>query len=162
MDDIIILVKNKRQYRKAKKCLFTILRELKLQVSSHKTRMGVLKHGFHFLGIDFEVSRNPQRQVQAATINIHARTCRRALDKVKAMRTDAVHPANIQRYLSRWATWWHLVTELETHKLIYKWVCYTADVQPPTVWYGRGLLLGSPVHFNLTYQLSNSIQYVAS
>ena len=93
MDDIIILVKTKRQYRKAKKNLFTILRELKLQVSSHKTRMGVLKHGFHFLGIDFEVSRNPQRQVQAATINIHARTCRRALDKVKAMRTDMPRPS---------------------------------------------------------------------
>ena len=114
-----------------------------------------LKGGFHFLGVNFEVSQNPQRQTQVATVDIHDRTCRRALDKVQAMSADAVHPANIQRYLSRWATWWHSVVELGKQNLIYKWVCQTAEVQQSTVWYGRGLLLGSP-SYKLTAQLTNS------
>jgi len=83
-------VENKRQYAKARKRLFSILKELKLKISPHKTRMGALKGGFHFLGCNFEVSRNPQRQTQVGTVDIHDRSCRRALDNVQAMRQDAV------------------------------------------------------------------------
>jgi hypothetical protein len=68
MDAIIILAKTKRHYSKIKKKLFAILRELKLTLSPKKTRVGKLKKGFHFLGInytiddsvDIEASRNSQ------------------------------------------------------------------------------------------------------
>jgi hypothetical protein len=150
VDDVLILIENKQQYTKARKRMFKILKELKLQISPHKTKMGMLDKtkGFHFLGIDFEVSRNLQSETQEATettvtIDIHSRTSRRALDRVQAMRKDAVHPADIQRYLSRWASWWHSVTRLEKIKLIYRWVSFTELIQQSAVWIGRGLLLGA-------------------
>jgi hypothetical protein len=90
---------------------------------------GALKGGFHFLGVNFEVSRNPQRQTQVTTVDIHDRTCRRALDKVQAMSADAVNPAKIQRYLSLWASWWCSVTKLERFALIYRWVSFTGRFQ---------------------------------
>jgi len=150
MDDIIILVENKRQYTKARKRLFETLKELKLKISPHKTRMGKLKGGFHFLGVNFEVSRNPHRKTQVATVDIHARTCRRALDNVQAMRRNAVYPVNIQRYLLKWATWWQTVTQLERFALIYRWVRFTEHVQHSSVWLGRGLLINSPYYIILT------------
>jgi len=82
--------------------------------------------------------------LSAITIKIHSRTCRRALDKVRAMRTDAVHPAHIQRYLSRWASWWHSTAALKKFELIYCWVKFTEFHRQDSVWIGRGLLLGSP------------------
>ena len=82
MDDIIILVKTKRQLTKARKKIFNILRELKLEISPHKTRMGQLKEGFHFLGVDFAISQNQQSKIQVNT-KLHSRSCRRALDKVE-------------------------------------------------------------------------------
>ena len=157
MDDLIILLENKRQYAKVRKRLFTILKELKLKISPHKTRMGELHGGFHFLGVDFEVSRNPQRQTQEATVDIHSRTCRRALDKVQAMNTNSVHPANIQRYLSRWASWWSSVVKLEKFELIYRWLCFTELIQHDSVWVGRGLLLSSP-YYELFPYISNQCQ----
>jgi hypothetical protein len=60
MGDIIILAKNSRQYTKARKRLFEVLKALRLKISSHKTRMGALKEGFHFLGVNFAVARTPQ------------------------------------------------------------------------------------------------------
>ena len=132
---LIILVENKRQYTKARKRVFEILKELKLKISPHKTRMGVLKGGFHFLGVNFEVSRNPHRKTQVATVDIHARTCRRALDNVQAMRRDAVYPVNIQRYLLKWATWWQTVTKLERFALIYRWIRFTEHIQHSSIYY---------------------------
>jgi hypothetical protein len=143
MDDIIILVKTKRQYTKARKRLFTILQKLKLQLSPHKSKMGRLKEGFHFLGVNFEVTRIPQSKTQVATVNLHSRSCRRALDKVQAMRKDAVNPAHIQSYLSRWATWWHSTMKLEKLLLIFIWVKFTGRFQDGSVWLGRGLLMNS-------------------
>ena len=119
-------------------------RLLQLTLSNHKSRMGLLTKGFHFLGINFEVSRNPQRKLQVATLKIHSRTCRRALDKVQAMRESAVNPAKIQRYLANWAAWWHSITKLSKIELIFRWVKYTEPYQQSLVWFGRGLLLGSP------------------
>ena len=142
-DDIIILVSNKRQYTKARKRVFTILQGLRLKLSPHKSKMGRLKKGFHFLGVDFGVTRISQRQTQVATVNLHSRSCRRALDKVEALRHDAVHPANIQRYLIRWATWWQTITKLERLELIFRWVYFTEPFQPSSVWLGRGLLMDS-------------------
>jgi len=142
MDDIIILIDSERRYRRAKKRLFKILQTLRLQISPHKTRMGKLAPGFHFLGVDFEVPRSPQRKTQVS-MTVHRRTCCRVLDRVKAMRQDAVHPARIQRYLIHWATWWHSVVGLGKIALLEQWIGYTAGCQPDAVWLGRGLLLGT-------------------
>lgn len=112
MDDILLLVKNRRHYARAKKRIFSILRSLRLQLSKHKTKMGRLKTGFHFLGVNFEVSQNPQGKTQAVAVTLHSRTIRRAQDKIQAMRDNAVHPAQIHRYLIRWAAWWQSVLAL--------------------------------------------------
>jgi len=93
-----------------------------------------------------EVSRNPQRQTQVATVDIHDRTCRRAVDKVQALLQDSVHPSIIQRYLSLWASWWYSVTKLERFALIYRWVSFTGRFQEGSVWLGRGILLNSPYY----------------
>jgi hypothetical protein len=143
MDDIIILVENKRPYAKARKRVFKILKELKLKLSPHKSRIGALKGEFHFLGCNFEVSRNPQRQTQVVIVDIHDRSCRRALDNVQAMRKNAAHPVNIQRYLLKWATWWQTVTQLERFALICRWILFTERFQHSSVWLGRGLLVRS-------------------
>jgi hypothetical protein len=135
--------------------LFTILRELKLQVAPHKTRMGFLKRGFHFLGIFFEVARTPAKQIQTVAVDIHSRTCRRALDRVVVMQQDAVNPAKIQRYLSRWAIWWNSMIGLEKIALLYRWVSFTATLKGELAWLGRGLLLGS-VYYCLCLRLPDN------
>ena len=105
-----------------------------------------LNKGFHFLGVDFEVTRIPQSETQVKTqVTIHSRTCRRALDKVSAMKADAAResikaPAKIQRYLKRWATWWDPVTKLGYWSILQKWGDHTTADQPAVVWLGRGLL----------------------
>ena len=40
-----------------------------------------------------------ERAENQVWVAVHARTCRRALDRVKALRGDAVYPAKIRRYL---------------------------------------------------------------
>jgi hypothetical protein len=67
----------------------------------------------YVLGVEFEVPQSPQTETQEAIVKLHLRSCRRALDKVKVMSTDAVHPAHIQGYLSRWAAWWQTVVRLK-------------------------------------------------
>jgi len=143
MDDVVILLNGERAYRKARKRLFRVLRQLRLQISPHKTRMGSITPGFHFLGVDFEVARTPQRQSQVKA-TVHRRTCRRALDRVKAMRKDAVDSAKIQRYLIRWATWWSAVVVRSKQTLIKQWVkqlALEARADGFDMCVGRGVLL---------------------
>ncbi len=52
-DDIIILCKTKRQLSRCRRRLMTILQERRLTLSRKKSRMGCIKKGFHFLGIDY-------------------------------------------------------------------------------------------------------------
>jgi hypothetical protein len=117
MDDIIILIHTKSQFFRAKKRIQKILLALKLELSPHKSKMGPLNTGFHFLGVDFTVQTLESRrqegaatQIQPSKIHVsatlHPRSCARALDKIVVMGEDAVHPAHAQRYLSRWAAWW--------------------------------------------------------
>jgi len=68
VDDCIILIESKRQYAKARKKLFSVLKELRLKISPHKTRMGALNKGFHFLGVNFEVTRILQSILRAGVI----------------------------------------------------------------------------------------------
>jgi hypothetical protein len=67
---------------------------------------------------------------------IHPRSCRRALDKVNVLKTDAVNPAAIQRYLVRWASWWRRTATLAFIDLIHRWVVYAAAYEPATAWLG--------------------------
>ncbi len=83
MDDMLVLIKTQKQYRRARKILFQTLRTLQLALSPKKTKMGRLNE-FHFLGILFRVSQNREKQIQLS-VQLHARTCTRSLDKVKAM-----------------------------------------------------------------------------
>ena len=106
MDDIVILAETKRQYLNAKRRLQNVLSKLKLSLSRHKTKMGKLEFGFHFLGVNFAVSQNQQGKIHTI-VSIHDRSCYRALDKINGMRAGAVfNPVYAQRYLSRWAMWW--------------------------------------------------------
>lgn len=96
-------------------------------LSPHKTKMGRLRTGFHFLGVAFEVSRNPQGknpEKTTASVAIHPRCCRRAWDKAIALKANAVHPALIQRYLVRWASWWHSVIETDFFTVMRRWLVY--------------------------------------
>jgi len=111
MDDIVILAKTKRQYLRAKRRFQQILINLKLKLSRSKTRMGEITKGFHFLGINFAVSRNTANNKIHVMTSLHSRTCRRALDKINAMEEGAVNPVKVLRYLSRWAAWWARTTQ---------------------------------------------------
>ena len=127
MDDVLILFKTQSQYSRAKKRVYRILRTLKLKVSPHKTKMGRLDKAFHFLGVTFDVAQTHQSKFQPrATTDIHARCCRRALDKAIALKESAVHPAEIKRYLVRWASWWHNVVGKDRFYLMGRWIDYTA------------------------------------
>jgi hypothetical protein len=137
-DDIIILIKTKNQFIKAKKLLFKVLRCLHLEISPEKTRLGRLKD-FHFLGVKFEVLQNLQKKIQVRA-TMHKRSCARALEKVKTLRANAVHTADIQRYLMRWATWWHCVAGWAKISLLNQWVECTSALAPDCTWYGSGLL----------------------
>ena len=144
MDDVLILVKTQRQYQRAKKQIFKILRELRLKLSPHKTWMGKLEREFHFLGVSFDPTRIGQsKENQTPLVSLHSRSYQRALDKLKAMREDAVHPAKMQSYLSRWALWWYSATGTSYQALINRWRNYTEDIQANLCWIGSGLLLGT-------------------
>lgn len=140
MDDFLVLAQTPRQYRRAKKVLFAELKKLKLALSPKKTFMGALSHSFHFLGVLFEVPRSPQTKTQVGA-QVHPRSCARALDKVKAMQNDAVHPATMQRYLVRWAAWWSdTIQSRGAMSILSAWVLHANGRDPPTAWLGRGLI----------------------
>ena len=140
-DDIIILAQTKRQFVAARKKLFRILRQLKLKLSDSKTRMGKLHEGFHFLGIKFQVqsveSQNLPTKTPVLSATIHSRSCRRALERVCAMKQSAVYyPAEIQRYLRRWANWWACtMVPMTVNNLFQAWCDFTNVFDRVRKWY---------------------------
>jgi RNA-directed DNA polymerase len=52
-DDVLILCKSLRSYKRCQVRLKRILEEKRLSLSAKKTKMGSVKQGFHFLGIDY-------------------------------------------------------------------------------------------------------------
>jgi len=146
MDDFIIMAQTKAQYVRARKILFKLLRSLKLKLSPRKSRMGRLMDGFHFLGANFQVSRNIWQKNQAVTITMHDRSCRRALDKVQTMTQDAVNPATRQRYIMQWAAWWALALSQKESLYTYinHWIkfCLGQNTVPRDITLlGLGLLI---------------------
>jgi hypothetical protein len=137
---LVILCQTKRQYRKARRILFNTLAALKLSLSPRKSWMGPLTKSFHFLGVRFSVA-TPEAKTQQRT-TIHPRSCTRALDKVKALRLNAVNPATIQRSLLGWARWWkNTVGPLNIQTLLLAWVHHARERDPSLVWFGTGILL---------------------
>ena len=110
MDDFIILAKTKKQFKFAKKNLYVVLKKLKLTLSSSKTKMGKVSDRFHFLGVQFEVTRIPQAKNQV-TMQVHSRTCARALDRFKAMREDAANSEVTQTIVARSTSAMRLVVQ---------------------------------------------------
>ena len=140
VDDIIVLLRSKHQFSKAKKRLYEVLRSLKLELSPQKTKMGKLSR-YHFLGVafTFEVSQNLQIETHV-TAEMHPRSCSRALNKVIAMRESAVSAADIQRYLVRWASWWKSVSDWTLLSLYVKWRLFATLHARDVAWLGRGLV----------------------
>ena len=52
-DDILIFAKTKRQLSRCRRRMMDVLHERRLSLSRKKSRMGCIKGGFHFLGIDY-------------------------------------------------------------------------------------------------------------
>ena len=145
MDDIVILAETKKQYLKAKRRLQNILFKLKLSLSKHKTKMGKLEFGFHFLGVNFAVSQNQQSKIHAV-VSIHNRSCYRALDNINRMREGAVYnPAYAQGYLSKWAKWWSKTGSpyFSYIDCLRYWVQLVArsKFSSPSAWLGSGLVV---------------------
>jgi hypothetical protein len=140
MDDFIILAQTKSQFVAARKKLFRILRQLKLKLSDAKTRMGQLHEGFHFLGIQFQVqqttSQNSPAKTPVMSATIHNRSCRRALQRVSAMKQSAVfYPAEIKRYLLSWANWWSCtMVPMTVNHLLQAWCDFANVFEPALVW----------------------------
>ena len=88
----------------------------------------------------FALTRIPQSKIQEVVVKVHRRTPQRALDKVKTLRKDAVHPAKIQRYLSRWASWWQFCIRQHGFEIISFWVVVCREVDFTLAWFGWGLL----------------------
>ncbi len=141
MDDIVILAQTKSQFVAARKKLFRILRQLKLKLSDAKTRMGKLHKGYHFLGVQFQVqpaaSQNLPEETPVMSATIHSRSCRRALERVRAMNSAVIyyHPADIQRYLRRWAHWWACtMVPMTVNNLLQAWCNLTSVFEPALIW----------------------------
>ena len=52
-DDVLILCKSKRQMNRCRRIMMNVLHERHLSLSRKKSRMGLIKHGFHFLGVSY-------------------------------------------------------------------------------------------------------------
>jgi hypothetical protein len=118
--------------------MFEVLKALKLKISPHKTKMGKLA-AFHFLGVQFNVTQTTPNKTQVKT-TLHARSCRRALTKVKTLRADAVNPVKIQGYLCQWAASWKVPLKTTSACLIRAWITQTAFDEPKLLWYAVRVL----------------------
>ncbi|HXH55246.1 MAG TPA: reverse transcriptase domain-containing protein [Gammaproteobacteria bacterium] len=158
MDDILILTRTKRQFRKEKKRLQKILQALKLKVARTKTKIGILTRGFHFLGVNFRINeasspeeasitravaqtQQAQFQEEKVSITLHERSCVRAMDKIRIKKEDSEPPENVQRYLSKWASWWyHAASPILRSDCLILWVKRALRINPSLAWLGTGLL----------------------
>lgn len=140
MDDLLVLVKTRRQYQQARKILFQQLDQLKLKLSPKKSKMGKLNQ-FHFLGLEFRLSQNNEKQNQIH-VRLHAKTCTRALSRVKALSENSVHPEHKQRYLRLWGRWWStIIRPVSFTASLQQWICHCLRLfEVSAAWLARGLL----------------------
>ena len=108
-DDIIILLRSKSQFVRAKKRLKKVLLDLKLTLSPTKTLRVKSMMDFIFQGYVLR-GRNPSKNAlklnhRQPFLYINA-VIPWALEKVKLMQASAGSPEKVQSYLRRWARWW--------------------------------------------------------
>ena len=60
-DDVLLLCKTKRQMHRCRRRMMDVLHERRLSLSRKKSRMGCIKRGFHFLGIDYLPTRTEDK-----------------------------------------------------------------------------------------------------
>ena len=142
-DDVLILTKTEKQFRRAQRVVFDVLRQLKLKLSHSKSKISPLK-SFHFLGIRFTVSpsQNAKEKPQVSR-QVHPRTCQRALDKINLSYLNAASAAHRQTYLTRWAAWWkslRLETVTIASNLMHFVLHCISKMQLSVAWLARGLL----------------------
>ena len=132
-------------YQRAKKKVYKVLKSLKSTLAPKKSMMGRIIHkSFHYLGLLYDRTRTrsfPQIQVK---ITLHIRTCGRALYNIRyrTYYTGRKNPTPVtdQRYLRRWATWWHL-NEPTYSDNIKQWIQFAENHAPALSCIGDGLLL---------------------
>ena len=88
----------------------------------------------------FELSQNTHLKNQNAVVNVHSRTPLRALANVRSLSQDSVHPAHIQRYIARWASWWSRTVKISKRDLIFTWSSLAIKRTPDLAYLGQGLL----------------------
>lgn len=92
MDDWVILVKSKSQLRRVVRCIYRVLKKLKLKMHPDKTFIGRIEKGFDFLGIHF-----------GKTVTIATPTV--ANHRAKLARRYAQNASSIGDYVARWSIW---------------------------------------------------------
>ena len=142
MDDILIMLPNKKAYQKAKRKIYKALGALKLELSPKKSLMGKLSEkAFHYLGLSYD--RTQTDSCPKTQVKVHTRTWPWALTSDTASNDTGqrkLSPVTDQRYLRRWATWWRF-DALTLSDNITEWIFFTRTQDPRLVWLGEGLLL---------------------
>jgi hypothetical protein len=99
-------------------------------------------HSLNTIGLALSQNAQEKNHEPVVSVVLHARSAHRALDKVQALRENTVNPVQMQRYLSRWASWWTQATGSLKSEIISFWVCFAESCQYNFAWLGSGLLLG--------------------
>jgi retron-type reverse transcriptase len=68
-DDVLVLCKTKRQFNRCRKRVMEILHERQLILSRKKSRMGLVKDGFHFLGVSYSSLTQPEKNTKVIYAN---------------------------------------------------------------------------------------------
>lgn len=163
-DDILILCKTKRQMNRCRRRMMEVLHERGLSLSRKKSRIGSIKNGFHFLGINYSLTQ-PENNTKVthandvqylndmggvetysehqneAKISIipHPRTLRKARIQVQQMVTIGLSTNRIRRYLHQFLLWWAKTSGTwQYHELINWFVESCWDINPAA--YAAGLL----------------------
>lgn len=71
-DDVLIFFETRAQMNRGRKKIGKVLYQLKLKFSHHKTYMGPVSNGFHFLGAQFDVIEKPKDAIKAIQQTIEA------------------------------------------------------------------------------------------
>jgi len=137
MDDIFILFKTKRQFLRAKKRIYSILRPLKLILSPNKSAMGKIEgKALHFLGVTCQTERkvcdshNPPVEAKPSlettvSLSLHSRSSHRRAKRTQEAVDLGARLKTIQRSLWQSARWWQRVAQLPVRDYFLLWIRLT-------------------------------------
>lgn len=155
-DDALILCRTKRQMNRCRRRMMEVLRERRLTLSRKKSRIGLTKDGFHYLGVSYSptqpvsntnvvyandvyylsktgggVAATSEQEKHVLCITPHARTLRKARIQVQQMVTIGFSTKHIRRYLDQFIRWWAKTIDSWTYQKLVIWfveACW--DIQP--------------------------------